>query len=454
MSRLLLVVCLGVSAVGCFTPALEREPSETISEEVRQCPSGSIEDPARCASLRPNGAYCSVDDQCSSGACQGGSCAAKACAAAGSLCGTDESCCGGTFCDDSGYGDPKCRPTRAIGIYCFEDRQCQSNICRQSQCATGCASAGAACSADGDCCTGAVCSSGTCAAAPAANGATCLIAARCQSGNCTNGKCSAPKVANGSSCSTAAQCQSGNCTNGKCAAPAFANGASCTAGNQCQSGNCTNGTCAAPPAANGAACSTGAQCQSGACSGGICAAVCVASGATCSADPDCCGGSFCNNLTYGPWKCSAPQPNGDYCQDDGHCESGRCLNNTCAAAVCGGAGIACSTSADCCGGTFCFNFTYAPWVCKAAQTDGTHCDEDAQCQSARCVGSVCAAAVCTAIGSGCAGDTDCCAGSYCNTPFTYVPVASICTGAKAPGSYCHTHRECLSQSCVDFACAL
>ncbi len=171
---------------------------------------------------------------------------------------------------------------------------------------------------------------------------------------------------------------------------------------------------------------------------------CGSSGGACSQSSDCCVGSFCNNLTYAPWKCTAPEQS----------QSGVCHNGTCGAAVCGTSGTACATDGDCCGGTFCFNYTYAPAVCRAALADGATCMEDSQCVSGHCLGGSCSAAnTCFSTGTVCSIDTDCCPGSYCFTPSPYLPDPSTCQAGAAAGTYCGASRQCASDSCVNHVCA-
>ncbi len=325
---------------------------------------------------------------------------------AGSVCTVDADCCRSHYCDVSSYAGARCAAVREKGAYCSTDNQCRSKACENFSCvAHACTPQGSVCSTSGDCCTGTFCDTST-------YGPT---------------KCRAARP----------------------------DGAYCDDARQCQAKVCTASKCGAAPKVNGAACTAGAQCVSGSCQKGHCAAVCAAAGASCTANADCCGGAFCNNLTYAPWTCTAPQANGAYCDGDAQCQSGNCHSSICAAAVCGHAGTACLSNGDCCGGTFCFNYTYAPPVCHVGLANGTSCFDDAHCQSGHCNGSVCAAAACTVNGQVCQSDSECCAGGFCDASFfSYSPVPNVCKPAGATGAYCESNRQCASGRCVNAACAL
>jgi hypothetical protein len=116
---------------------------------------------------------------------------------------------------------------------------------------------------------------------------------------------------------------------------------------------------------------------------------------------------------------------------------------------CAAVGETCGTGSDCCGDSFCFSYTYAPPTCRPILPDGASCLDDNECQSSSCVGSVCGA-TCTNLGTPCEGDADCCPGSFCYD-YTYEPV--VCRAALADGSHCLEDRHCASANCANYACA-
>lgn len=116
---------------------------------------------------------------------------------------------------------------------------------------------------------------------------------------------------------------------------------------------------------------------------------------------------------------------------------------------CAAAGDTCGADSDCCDDSFCFTFTYAPPTCRAKLADGAWCLEDSQCQSGSCVNAVCGGA-CTNLGTACEDDSDCCPGSFCYD-YTYEP--NVCRTALANGSHCLQDRHCASGNCANYSCA-
>ena len=395
--RSLVVAALLLSA--CFRPTTEDpltppEQSTVLTEEVRSCHAG------------------------------------KACVKAAG-------CCSGYFCDNATYGPAKCAAARANGAYCFSNTQCKSKICEGGSCvAKACTAAALACSQDSDCCSGTFCDDLTYGPA----------------------KCRAPQ-ANGAFCTENNQCQTNICRTSSCASACFATGHTCSKDPDCCGGSFCNNFNYGPwkctaPLANGESCLADTQCHSGHCQAGACVnAVCGNAGTACTTAGDCCGGTFCNNFTYGVWQCKGPQANGAACTADPQCLSGSCQSGSCAAAACANSGTTCSINADCCAGTFCFNYTYAPPTCKTALANGNYCINDAQCLSNRCRSSLCVAAACVANGDACQGDTDCCVSSYCKVGSPYLAVPASCAAAGSTSAYCNTNRQCVSLNCVNHACA-
>ena len=68
-----------------------------------RCIEFTVYDYRRCSIGNADGAYCYTNEQCQSLNCQGAQCV-KACKAQGAVCGSDASCCPGTFCDGNTYG--------------------------------------------------------------------------------------------------------------------------------------------------------------------------------------------------------------------------------------------------------------------------------------------------------------------------------------------------------------
>ena len=281
----------------------------------------------------------------------------------------------------------------------------------------------------------------------------CCAGYFCDNGGYGPAKCAAAR-ANGAYCFNDAQCRSKICESGSCVAKACtALSHSCTKDSECCGGTFCDDLTYGParcraPQANGSFCTENDQCQTHLCRSNLCASACVTLSHSCSADADCCAGAFCNNSGYAPWQCTAPQADGASCTAASQCQSGACQSGSCASPACSSVGTACTHSSECCVGSFCFNYTYAPSVCKGAQADGTYCREDAQCQSRSCRASMCAPATCVGNGDSCQGDTDCCTASYCKVSSPYLADPAVCAAAGSTGAYCNTNRQCVSHACA------
>jgi len=118
---------------------------------------------------------------------------------------------------------------------------------------------------------------------------------------------------------------------------------------------------------------------------------CAAEGTACSADADCCGAAYCtNHFTYLPPVCEPKLADGSFCFDEVQCLTGACTSGRCGTVACSAAvGEECELDADCCGG-FCFNYTYAPPVCRAPLPGGASCYDDLHCASGSCQLGSCA----------------------------------------------------------------
>jgi hypothetical protein len=184
----------------------------------------------------------------------------------------------------------------------------------------------------------------------------------------------------------------------------------------------------------------------------------------CTADSDCSSTRFCDNLTYGPWRCCSKRAVGSYCAEARECKSGVCTNYQCAAPPppapkCANPGARCTTDANCCTG-FCnqdsgygygYGYGYGFSRCSAPQPNGSSCLADNHCTSGRCDQYECKATVtsCAAEAKACTTTADCCGTLFCNTD-TYVNWT--CTQPRPAGDACNVANECQSGSCVNYAC--
>jgi hypothetical protein len=173
---------------------------------------------------------------------------------------------------------------------------------------------------------------------------------------------------------------------------------------------------------------------------------CLALHKTCKLGGATCCSGFCSLTGYINGTCEAPLADGAYCQDASWCASGVCQNYQCGVQTCGATNAACKSDGDCCAG-FCDNFTYKPWVCTAPLPDGASCERDNQCAAGVCQNYQCGA--CSSLGASCKVDTDCCGGSFCDN-FTYAP--PTCTAAWPSKHYCNEDRQCASGACTNYLC--
>jgi hypothetical protein len=215
---------------------------------------------------------------------------------------------------------------------------------------TLCASNGATCRNDSDCCSGR-CESGSCLA-----GGTCLAPGlRCQTRNdCCSGRCEPNSVsgdltcgyycsANGAPCASAAQCCSFACNNGQCGGPICGSiGTLCQFNGDCCAGNCAAGRCMAGagsclPTAEACADDAGLPCCSGSCVSGRCD---LGSGACRAVNTPCTASSMGND------------PRGQCCVPES-CEFSPVEGVPLCTAQCAQQGQTCNLNSDCCPGTTC-----------------------------------------------------------------------------------------------------
>jgi len=235
---------------------------------------------------------------------------------------------------------------------------------------------------------------------------TCSSDAGCAAGNYCSGTTCVPKEPNGSTCPTGArECASGNCVDGVCC------NSSCTAGCQACDVSGSVGTCTT---VSGAPHGT-RTCGEYLCPGGV--TTCPSS---CTADGACVSGYYCNGTS-----CVAKEPNGSTCPTGAHeCTSNNCVDGVCCNSSCTSTCQACDVTSSV--GT-CTNVTGLP--------HGTR----GNCGTYVCQGST------TACPSGCASESGCSTGNYCN--------GTSCVAKKANGSTCPTGaHECSSNNCVDGVC--
>jgi hypothetical protein len=239
-------------------------------------------------------------------------------------------------------------------------------------------------------------------------------------------------VAEGKTCRVGGPaCCTGTCHDsgygaGTCG-PLLDDGRYCTHDNDCQSGHCQQYQCAA-------------------------AGACVAENQSCRLDGDCCSGLFCDNQGYSLYVCLSPKADGQYCTADKQCASGHCQDYVCGGQTCAQTGASCASHDQCCSGWCDLENAYLPsWQkCRDAQANGAYCTGDNECQSGRCLDYTCASPTCGGQGQDCTADGDCCPGTFCQND-TYARWQ--CTAVAAAGTYCSQDTHCQSGQCVDYQCA-
>jgi hypothetical protein len=360
--------------------------------------------------LRPSGAICVIDSDCSTGHCTDGVCCDSAacapcracnlastrghCAAVPALapephgacldqgsmsCGTDGTCDGAGNChlyaSSTSCGMPSCSGSTLTAAPACDgagrcvaggQQPCSPFLCGAGVCKT-------TCTGDGDCLAPNRCMGGSCGLK--ALGATCASGTECDSGACTNGVC----------------CTSGAC--GSCR--------SCNVGGR--AGTCQPVPPGAPDPAGVCATDPAASCgRTGSCDGaGACAV--YAAGTVC-ADAVCSGNAVMAAST---------------CDGSGRCVAGA-LGADCAPYLCNGGACStgCETSAQC----------VPPATCSGAvcrrKALGAACTSGAECDSGACVdGACCSSPACGTCQS-------------CNVPGFVGACASLPVGATDPHGGC------------------
>ncbi|HSN99892.1 MAG TPA: hypothetical protein VLS89_16460 [Candidatus Nanopelagicales bacterium] len=195
--------------------------------------------------------------------------------------------------------------------------------------------------------------------------------------------------------------------------PGLGNGSACTAAGECQSGFCVDGVCC-----NAACDSTCAACTTalkGSGNDGECGPVAIGTDpgdectdetatnvcgqtGSCNGDSACevaIGGTSCGDLAG----CSmGTQTGADICDGSGTCVQGNDV--ACEPFVCDAAGVMCldmcSANADCISTYYCNGVTCSPKL-----TNGTACQNAAQCNSGFCVDGRCCDTACNGLCQAC-----------------------------------------------------
>ena len=374
-------------------------PDDDYCEGDEQCLSGICLN-SRCSAPLANGLYCASPDHCESASCVLGFCSSG---------GVGESCTPTDACatEDLVCMDSKCQAKLDDGLSCFGlDERCVSGACVVGVCTSGgdgqtCDPAAACaddlvcinskcqakledgqyCGEDGGICASALCVTSFCTSG--ADGQTCDPAAACEAELvCLDGRCRA-KLPDGQFCVDAEHCESGFCLFQKCSTASgvgdIPDGDYCEGGDQCLSGICLNSKCSAP-LADGLYCYDAAHCESLACVMGFCSS--GADGQHCTPDDAC----ATEDLICVDSRCRAKLPEGQYCMDAAHCESGFCLFDKCSSASGVGDipdGQTCATDDQCLSG-ICLNAK-----CSAPLEDGAYCANPDHCVSTSCVQGFC-----------------------------------------------------------------
>jgi hypothetical protein len=362
------------------------------------------------------------------------------------------------------------------------DGNAQQDGAAQDGAPGSCQLVGAACTANGDCCSAScdpqtkICAKpiGTCKAA----GDACGTANECCTFVCSGGKCGATVcVSDNQACTANDQCCGGKCTPGAdggagtCAplnTSCSTSGNACTGNDACCSKLCSNGRCSSQPSfctQNGDVCSTDFECCGGLCtkaagaSLGTCGTPavtgtpgCTVAGEVCGAGatdagavatdggPPPCGGDCCSRscAPYGPtgvFICQPPsgcRPTGELCQSDKDC--------------CGALGTPGSTKTG------------------SGQSSDVHCSKPAGGAIGRCDnGHVCspAGAICRLATNSCNATDECCAGTVqthplnCQQDTLGIPRCTVasdrsCADAGVPpaGTPCASSADCCGLACL------
>ncbi len=326
------------------------------------CSASHAQSARLCSRGANDGAACSVDEDCSGGACvdaqgvcDGGSSDGNLCACNGGICSTRTLC-------PSAHGSGTCVGGDVVGRCCDVHGNCRDNaacVGTQRICLSG-NSAGSPCVHDSQCLGGMCDSTGKVCSGGSADGFTCN-----EDSHCPSGSCSAPVVSPPTPVPTSAPPPPDTCINPSVPTPAPAkaqficsggnqNGRPCASNTNCRHGQCVIGLGVCLGGANdGNAC----VCPSGSCLPGQCSAdpslgKCrggpAGSGAALCCDPALgCGDAPCmptNRTCAGGTRKRIP------CLNDAQCPGSSCVQT---GQFCEGGtsdAISCASDADCPGG--------------------------------------------------------------------------------------------------------
>jgi len=289
------------------------------------------------------------------------------------------------------------------------------------------------CVTDADCPAAQYCDTALGACLPdQMDGAPCVSASQCASGNCrgtcwscaTHADCDAgewcdvagicqPVWPNGHSCLTSAECASGACFFGACAA--------CDGHDDCPTGEfCTldplGGRSACAPAKEaGAPCTDPRECADGACRGFVCS--------DCTDDAACAATEFCD-----VWVCRPTFELGHACAAPRECQSDACYLNAC---------VACDSQDDCAGDTYCTLAPLAQSACAARKPNGEPCGSAFECTGGSCTFFVC---------GDCVDDGQCAPAENCNA-------LNQCAPDVGNNESCLRDAQCTTGHCSAGFCA-
>jgi len=329
--------------------------------------------------LLAQGAACTLNAECQSGACVDGFCCNNACGALCQACSNAKTgAANGTCSNVTVNTDPdnecatECNGAgaceAATGTACALASQCQSGFCVDGFCCGAvCSATCQACSlaktgsANGTCgnvtnatdpdneCAGVTTCNGAGACTKLAQGAACTLGTECLSTFCVDGFCCS--AACGATCQACSLAKTGS-ANGTCGNVTNATDPD----NECAGVTTCNGAGACTKLAQGAACTLGTECLSTFCVDGFCcSAACGATCQACSLAKTGAANGTCSNVTVntdpdnecatecnGAGACEAVA--GTACTLASQCQSGFCVDGFCCNTACGATCQACSAA--------------------------------------------------------------------------------------------------------------
>ena len=455
---------------------------------------------------KPNGATCTMANECNSNVCAQGVCCNAACTGTCKSCAVIGSVGSCTNVPSGQVPTPATQCTDAGATSCGNDGTCNGNgACRNYVSGTQCAPGSCAtstytpprlCNGTGMCAaaTSTSCLPYTCDATAKVCKTSCTVNSDCTSPNvCNGGTCS--KKALGVACTTAAECNSGFCAQGVCCATACTGTCqSCALGGS--AGTCTSVPTGQAPTpatqcmdAGVATCGTNGLCNgSGACQLYANGTVCVTgncTGSTLTPARTCDGAGVCRTVTSSlcdPYACDTAnkvckttcsvttdcaspntcigtscgsKPNGSTCGSGSECNSGICAQGVCCSTTCTGTCRSCALTASLgtCAAATAGTDPLNQCTMAAASTCGLDgfCDGSGACRR-YASGTQCATATCT--GNTLTPAATCNGTGTCNTPATVNCSPYLC-GTGACKTTCASNADCLAPNfvCVGSTCS-